>query len=376
MTDTTFTTVTERHLTSRVRSDGVVELAIIESDLRPPGPGEVVVRVEATPVNPSDIGLLLAGADPAGARKADEGSRTLLDLPPDRHGALDARLDDPLPVGNEGAGTVVAAGPGAEDLVGRVVSAVAGGMWATHRLIHSGQLMVLQPGTDPRDAASSFVNPLTALGIAETAVRDGHLALVHTAAASNLGRMLIEVCRADGLALVNVVRRDEQADLLRGLGAEHVCVSSAPDFKDQLDAAIAATGARVVFDAVGGGRLVGQVLRAMERVLGRHLERYSPYGSPVRKQAHVYGRLDPSPLEIDLGIGFAWDISGWLLTPFLADLAPGDFTRLRDRVAAELTTTFASSYGAEITLDDVLDPDVIAGFGSRGTGRKYLIRPF
>lgn len=367
-------TFTERRLTSRVRPDSTLELAITESDLRPPGPGEVVVRVEATPVNPSDIGLLLAGADPAGARRGEAGS-TLLDLPPDRHGALDARLDEPLPVGNEGAGTVVAAGPGAEDLVGRVVSAVAGGMWATHRLVHSGQLMVLDPGTDPRDAASSFVNPLTALGIAETAVRDGHRALVHTAAASNLGRMLLEVCRADGLALVNVVRREEQAELLRGLGAEHVCVSSAPDFKDQLDTAITATGARVVFDAVGGGRLLGQVLRAMERVLSRDVQRYSPYGSSVRKQAHVYGRLDPGPLEIDLGIGFAWDVSGWLLTPFLAELAPDRFARLRDRVAAELTTTFASTYGAEIDLDDVLDPAVIAGFAGRGTGQKYLIRP-
>jgi NADPH2:quinone reductase len=366
-------TRTERRLVSCVRRDGTLELSITESDLRPPGPGEVVVRVEATPVNPSDIGLLLAGADPAGARRAD--GTTVLDLPPDRHGALDSRLDDPLPVGNEGAGTVVAAGPGAEELLGRVVSAVAGGMWATHRLIHSGQLMVLDPGTDPRDAASSFVNPLTALGIVETAVRDGHRALVHTAAASNLGQMLVEVCRADGLALVNVVRRDEQAELLRGLGAEHVCVSTAPDFRDQLDTAITATGARVVFDAVGGGRLVGQVLRAMERVLSRDLTRYSPYGSSVRKQAHVYGRLDPGPLEIDLGIGFGWDISGWLLTPFLAGLEPARFTQLRDRVAAELTTTFASTYGAEIGLDDVLDPEVIAGFAGRGTGQKYLIRP-
>jgi hypothetical protein len=335
----------------------------------------VVVRVEATPVNPSDIGLLLAGADPAGARSADEPGSTLLDLPPDRHGALAARLDKPLPVGNEGAGTVVAAGPGAEALLGQVVSGAGGGMWATHRLLPAGQLMVLDPGTDPRDAASSFVNPLTALGIAETAVQGGHRALVHTAAASNLGRMLIEVCRADGLALVNVVRRDEQAELLGTLGAEHVCVSSAPDFRDQLDAAIAATGARVVFDAVGGGRLVGQVLRAMERVLSRDLPRYSPYGSSVRKQAHVYGRLDPGPLEIDLGIGFGWDISGWLLTPFLAALAPDHLARLRDRVASELTTTFASTYGAEIGLDDVLDPDVIAGLASRGTGQKHLIRP-
>jgi NADPH:quinone reductase len=363
-----------RRLTSRVRSDNTVELAVTETDTGDPGPGEVVVRVEATPVNPSDIGLLLAGADPATARRTDDGT-TLFDLPPDRHGALRTRLDKALPVGNEGAGTVVAAGPGAEQLLGRVVSGAGGGMWAEHRLLNAATLMVLDPGTDPRDAASSFVNPLTALGIVETAVGDGHQALVHTAAASNLGQMLIEVCRTDGVALVNVVRRDAQAELLRTLGAEHVCVSSAPDFRDQLDAAITATGARVVFDAVGGGRLVGQVLRAMERVLSRDLTGYSPYGSSVRKQAHVYGRLDPGPLEIDLGIGFGWDISGWLLTPFLASLAPDHLVRLRDRVAAELTTTFASTYGAEIGLDDVLDPGVVAGFASRGTGQKYLIRP-
>jgi NADPH:quinone reductase len=373
MTDMTFS---GRRLTSCVRPDSTVELALTESEVGPPGPGEVVVRVEATPVNPSDIGLLLAGADPASARRSDEAAGgTVLDLPPDRHGALASRVGKALPVGNEGAGTVVAAGPGAESLVGRVVSGAGGGMWAEHRLLHAATLMVLEPDTDPRDAASSFVNPLTALGIVETAVRDGHQALVHTAAASNLGRMLIEVCRADALALVNVVRRDEQAELLRGLGAEHVCVSSAPDFPDQLDAAITATGARVVFDAVGGGRLVGQVLRAMERVLSRDLTGYSPYGSSVRKQAHVYGRLDPGPLQLDLGIGFGWDISGWLLTPFLAGLEPARVARLRDRVASELTSTFASSYGAEIGLDSVLDPDVIAGFASRGTGQKYLIRP-
>ena len=192
---------------------------------------------------------------------------TLLDLPPDRHGALDARLDKALPVGNEGAGTVVEAGPDLEHLVGRVVAGAGGGMWAEHRVLRADSLLVLDEGTEPRDAASSFVNPMTALGIVETARRDGHEALIHTAAASNLGRMLVDVCRTDGLALVNVVRRQEQAELLRSLGAEHVCVTGDDDFRDQLDAAITATGARVVFDAVGGGRLVGQVLRAMERVL-------------------------------------------------------------------------------------------------------------
>ena len=365
-----------RRLTSLVRTDSTLELALAETEVGPPGPGEVLVRVEATPVNPSDIGLLLAGADPATARRTDDAAGvTLLDLPPDRHGALDSRLDKALPVGNEGAGTVVAAGSDVEHLVGRVVAGAGGGMWADHRLLRAESLLVLEPGTDPREAASSFVNPMTALGIVETAVRDGHRAIVHTAAASNLGRMLLEVCRAEGVALVNVVRREEQAELLRSLGAEHVCVSSAEDFRDQLDATITATGARVVFDAVGGGRLVSQVLRAMERVLSRDLTSYSPYGSSVRKQAHVYGRLDPGPLQLDLGLGFGWDISGWLLTPFLASLAPGEFVRFRDRVAAELTTTFASSYGAEIGLDDVLDPEVIAGFTGRGTGAKYLIRP-
>jgi NADPH2:quinone reductase len=216
---------------------------------------------------------------------------------------------------------------------------------------------------------------MTALGLVETARRDGHTALVHTAAASNLGQMLLRVCLADGVDLVNVVRSDEQADLLRAQGAAHVCNTAADDFEEQLREAVAATGATVAFDAVGGGPLTGRILRAMEAALTRKATTYSPYGSPVRKQVHVYGRLDPRPLEIDLTIGMAWDVGGWLLGPFLNSLSTADLDRLRSRVAAELTTTFSSTYGATITLADVLSPETIGRYARRGTGQKYLIVP-
>jgi NADPH:quinone reductase-like Zn-dependent oxidoreductase len=366
-------TFSGQHVTSRVRPDGHLELALAESAVGPPGPDEVVVRVEATPINPSDVGLLLAGADPATAVAG--AATTVLELRPGSLAALDARLDQALPVGNEGAGTVVAAGEDAAELVGRVVALAGGGMWAQYRRVRAAACLVLDPGTSPRDAASAFVNPLTALGLLETARRDGHHAVVHTAAASNLGRMLVRVCRADGVGLVNVVRSPEQVALLRSLGAEHVCDSSADDFTDRLRDAIAATGATAAFNAVGGGPLTGQILTAMESVL-RGTGAYSPYGSSVRKQVYVYGRLDTRPLEVDLsGVGMAWQVGGWLLTPFLTGLDPDGVERLRSRVAAELTSTFASEYGAEIGLSDVLRPDAIAAYARRGTGQKYLITP-
>ena len=374
-------TFTGQGLTSTVRGDGRVELALVETQVGPPGPDEVVVRVEATPINPSDVGLLLADADPATATTAADAAvpTTVLRLPDERVGALAARLDQALPVGNEGAGTVVAAGAHVADLLGRVVTCAGGGLWTRYRLLPAARCLVLGPGTSARDGASAFVNPMTALGLVETARRDGHTALVHTAAASNLGQMLVRVCRADGVALVNVVRSDAQVDLLRAAGAEHVCNSADADFADRLTEAVAATGATVAFDAVGGGPLAGQILRAMETALRReaetNAETYSPYGSPVRKQVYVYGRLDPRPLEIDLAIGLAWDVHGWLLTPFLEGLAPADLDRLRQRVAAELTTTFASTYGDTIGLADALDPAVIARYARRGTGQKYLIVP-
>jgi len=364
---------TGRHVTSRVRPDGRLELALAESSVGAPGPDEVVVRVEATPINPSDVGLLLAGADPATATAGDAG--TQLQLPPGALGALGARLDRALPVGNEGAGTVVAAGENVPDLNGRVVALAGGGLWAQYRRAPAVACLVLDPGTRARDAASAFVNPLTTLGLLETARRDGHTAVVHTAAASNLGRMMVRVCRADGVGLVNVVRSPAQVELLRSLGAEHVCDSSADGFTDRLRDAVAATGATAAFDAVGGGPLTARILTAMESVL-RSGDTYSPYGSTVRKQVYVYGRLDSRPLEVDLaGVGMAWQVGGWLLTPFLQGLGPDAVEQLRSRVAAELTTTFASGYGAEITLADVLRPEVIAAYARRGTGQKYLITP-
>jgi NADPH:quinone reductase len=370
-------TYTDRRVTSRVRRDGHVELTLADSRVGPPAPDEVVVRVEGTPINPSDLGLLLAGADPATAtpiRGADFPT-TVLELPPGALDGLGGRLEQALPVGNEGAGTVVAAGDRVRDLLGRLVSCVGGGMWSQYRVVPAENCLVLEPGTPVRNAASGFVNPMTVLSLVETGRREGHTALVHTAAASNLGQMLLRVCLADGFGLVAVVRSAEQADLLRSLGAEHVCDSSTDDFDDRLREAIAATGATVAFDAVGGGPLAGRILRAMESVLASAAATYSLYGSSVRKQVHVYGRLDPRPLEIDLSVGLAWQVGGWLLTNFLRELTPEEVGRLRTRVAAELTTTFASTYGAEISLTEVLAPEAIAGYARRGTGQKYLIAP-
>jgi hypothetical protein len=233
----------------------------------------------------------------------------------------------------------------------------------------------LPEGADPVDAASSFVNPLTALGMVETMRREGHTGLVHTAAASNLGQMLNRVCLADGVPLVNIVRRPEQAALLRDLGATHVCDSSSPTFRADLVAALKETGATLAFDAVGGGRLAGDLLNAMEAAIVPPGAPYNRYGSDVHKQVYVYGALDPRPIELHRRFGFAWGVGGWLLAPFLARTGREDLARLRQRVADELTTTFASHYTDQVSLRDVLDPETLQRCARQATGEKFLLRP-
>ena len=286
-------------------------------------------------------------------------------------------VDEPMPVGNEGAGTVVAAGasPAAQALLGRTVALLGGAMYAQYRCIAADQCLLLPEGATARDGASAFVNPLTALGMTETMRREGHAALVHTAAASNLGQMLQRICAADGIALVNIVRKPEQVALLKSIGAKHVCDSSAPDFIAALTDALAETGATLGFDAIGGGRLAGQILGAMEAALNRNAKVYSRYGSPVHKQVYVYGGLDTSPTEIVRSFGMTWGLGGWLLFPFLQKIGPEAAAALKQRVAAELKTTFASRYAGELSLADVLDPARIAVYGRRATGEKFLVDP-
>jgi NADPH2:quinone reductase len=291
--------------------------------------------------------------------------------------AMAGRVDQSLPVGNEGAGLVVKAGssPAAQALLGKTVAIIGGAMYAQYRCIAANQCLVLPADASAADGASCFVNPLTALGMVETMKREGHTALVHTAAASNLGQMLNRICLKDGIALVNIVRKPEQAALLREQGAKHVCSTASPTFMDELTDALAATGATIAFDAIGGGKLATQILTGMEAAINRNAKEYSRYGSAVHKQVYLYGMLDTGPTELVRNFGMAWGVGGWLLFPFLQKIGPAAGQQLRERVAAELKTTFASHYTREISLSDMLKPEVIRGYMKRATGEKYLVNP-
>jgi hypothetical protein len=235
--------------------------------------------------------------------------------------------------------------------------------------------MVLPEGTTAAEGASWFVNPLTALGMVETMRREGHKALVHTAAASNLGQMLNKICLKDGVALVNIVRSAEQADILRKIGAKHVVDSKSPTFLNELTEALVETGATIAFDAIGGGKLVGQILTCMEVAINKTAKVYSRYGSSVHKQVYMYGMLDPGPTELNRSFGMAWGIGGWLLFPFLMKVGPAEGIKLRQRVVSELKTTFASHYTQVVSLQEALQLSHLAIYGKRATGEKYLINP-
>ncbi len=366
-------------LQSLVESDQTVRLFLADVPVPQPGPGDVLIRVEAAPVNPSDLGLLLAGADPAAAVASGSAERPVLTVPlPDAAmRAAKGRVGVPMPAGNEGAGTVVAAGssPAAQALLGKKVAAVGGAMYAEYCRADAAFCLELPEGATAADGAAAFVNPLTALGMAETMRLEHHTALVHTAAASNLGRMLNRLCIADQIPLVNIVRRPEQAELLRSAGASHVCDSSAPSFMTELTAALAATSATLAFDAIGGGRLASEILTCMEAAANSTASGYTRYGSSVHKQVYIYGSLDRRPTELTRAFGFAWGVGGWLLTPFLARIGLDGAERLRRRVAAELTTTFASSYAGQVSLAGALAPDAVAVYARQATGSKYLIVP-
>jgi NADPH2:quinone reductase len=366
-------------LRSLVRSNGELELSLASLPMPQPAADEVLVRIEAAPINPSDLGLLFGAADMSTARFSGSGagSKVTATIPAALMKAMAGRLDESMPVGNEGAGVVVQAGASAaaQALLGKTVAVIGGAMYSQHRSMKAEQCLVLPAGTTPAEGASCFVNPLTALGMVETMRREGHKALVHTAAASNLGQMLNKICIADKIALVNIVRKQEQADILRALGAAHVCNASAPSFMQDLTDALVATGATIAFDATGGGRLAGQILTCMEAALNKTAKEYSRYGSTTHKQVYIYGRLDTHPTEFIGNFGMAWGMGGWLLFPFLQKIGPAAAQKLRERVAAELKTTFASRYAKTVSLVEALQADAIAVYGKRSTGEKYLINP-
>ena len=365
-------------LRSLVTSEATVELSLVDVDVPELSPDQVLVRVEAAPINPSDLGLLLAGADVSRARVAGTAERPVLTLPLDDGAAraAAARVGESMPVGNEGAGRVVDAGssPAAQALLGKLVAVAGGAMYAQIRRVEAAACLVLPDGTTAAEGAAAFVNPMTALAMVETMRDEGHTALVHTAAASNLGQMLNRLCLEDGVPLVNIVRSPDQVALLRTAGATYVCDSSSQHFMDDLIKALRATSATLAFDAVGGGTLASRILTAMEAALTADAS-FSRYGSTVHKQVYLYGSLDRSPTELRRSYGMAWGVGGWLLTPFLVRAGHERVEAMRQRVAAGLTTTFASHFSDTVTLVGALSPDAVSAYSRMGTGRKYLVVP-
>lgn len=366
-------------LRSTVSADGQLEIDLVDVETPVPAADEVVVRVEATPINPSDIGLLFGAADFSTVVVSGTPERPIVKatVPERLMKSMAGRIGQSMPVGNEGAGVVVAAGSSAsaQALLGKTVAVLGGAMYSQYRCLKVAQCLVLPDDASPADGASCFVNPLTSLGMVHTMQREGHKALVHTAAASNLGQMLNKICIKDGIELVNIVRKPEQVAILKSIGAKYICDSSSPSFLEDLTNALALTGATIAFDATGGGKLAGQILACMEAAIVREAKEYSRYGSAVHKQVYIYGGLETSPTEFSRNFGMSWGIGGWLLFPFLQKIGEDEAQKLRQRVARELKTTFASSYSKEVSLAEALQPDAIAAYGQRATGIKYLINP-
>jgi NADPH2:quinone reductase len=370
---------TALELRSEMTKDGKLELSLAEVSIPEPAEDEVLVRVEASPINPSDLGLLLGMADMSTAVASGTAERPVIsaDVPKNILKAMAARLDQSLAVGNEGAGIVVKAGASdlAQELMGKTVAILGGAMYTQYRCVKAKQCLLMHDGITSAEGASCFVNPLTALGMVETMKVEGHTALVHTAAASNLGQMLNKICIKDGVDLVNIVRKQEHVDLLKGIGAKYVCNSSSASFKEDLTNALVATGATIAFDATGGGKLAGQILAAMEVAANKSTKVHSVYGSTTYKQVYIYGGLDRSPTTFNRAFGMSWGIGGWLLFPFLTKIGQEEAEKLRQRVAAEVNTTFASTYTKEVSLAEALTIDAISVYGLQTTGEKYLINP-
>lgn len=376
MTDTPDTNLT---MFSEIKDSGMLEISLARLPMPAPKPHEVLVKVLATPINPSDLGLLVGAGDVTQAAASVRDGLPLVTAPVSAAGlrAMAGRMNEAMPIGNEGCGVVVAAGntPEAQALLGKTVAMLGGAIYAEYRCLPTGMCMLLPDGTSPGDGASCFVNPLTSLAFTEVMKAEGHSAIVHTAAASNLGQMLVKICAADGIPLVNIVRSAAQVELLRGIGATHVLDSSSETFRKDLVAALTETGATIAFDAIGGGPLGGQILAAMEQAAVARMASYSRYGSDSFKQLYIYGALDLAPTSFNRSFGFSWAISGFLLTPFMQKAGAETVGRMRQRVVDELTTTFKSHYSHRISMEQALDVATLQAYDAKRTGEKYLILP-
>ena len=375
------TTSHSKQIRSIVTSEGNIEISIVRVDKPIPADDEVLIEVHAAPINPSDIGLLLTFAGDLSNINISESGDDLvasIKIHPGLMASMKPRLDKSLTVGNEGAGIVVDAGKDVKELIGKTVGLAGGSMYSQYVCVPAINCLVMEEGTTPKEAASSFVNPLTALSFIETMKMENHSAIVHTAAASNLGQMLVKICKDDGIPLVNIVRKQEQVDILKNIGAEYVCNTSDPDFMKTLIKAVVETGATLGFDATGGGNngeLPGQILSAMEVAANKNSKEYSRYGSETYKQVYIYGGLDQTPSILKRSYGMSWGLGGWLLTPMLGKIGMDKFQTMRARIAKEIKTTFASTYIQEISLEEMLQPEIINSFAKHKTGNKYLVNP-
>ena len=367
-----------KQIRSEVTKEGKLLIYVESTAMPEPKEDEVLIRIEASPINPSDLGLLIGPADVSSMSVSGEGENAVvtMDIPEGLLRMLETRLDQSLPVGNEGGGVVVKAGSkDLEDLVGKTVGVAGGSMYSQYRCVNAASCFVMHDGVTSAESASCFVNPLTALGMVETMRLENHSALVHTAAASNLGQMLIKICLDEDVPLVNIVRKEEHVEMLNGLGAKFVCNSSKETFMQDLVSALVETGATIGFDATGGGKLSGQILTAMEVAANQTATEYNRYGSNTFKQVYIYGGLDRSPTTLNRAFGFSWGLGGWLLTPFIGRVGPERFEELKQKVADEIKTTFASHYTKEISLEEVLQPENINVYSKQATGEKYLVNP-
>lgn len=367
-----------KQIRSEVTKEGKLLIYVESTEMPEPKEDEVLIRIEASPINPSDLGLLIGPADVSSMSVSGEGENAVvtMDIPEGLLRMLETRLDQSLPVGNEGGGVVVKAGSkDLEDLVGKTVGVAGGSMYSQYRCVNAASCFVMHEGVTSAESASCFVNPLTALGMVETMRLENHSALVHTAAASNLGQMLIKICLDEDVPLVNIVRKEEHVDMLNSLGAKFVCNSSKETFMQDLVSALVETGATIGFDATGGGKLSGQILTAMEVAANQTATEYNRYGSNTFKQVYIYGGLDRSPTTLNRAFGFSWGLGGWLLTPFIGRIGPERFEELKQKVADEIKTTFASHYTKEISLEEVLQPENIKVYSKQATGEKYLVNP-
>jgi len=372
---------TSKEIRSMVTADGNIEISIATTEIPTPSDNEVLIKVEASPINPSDLGLLISFAadlTTLSVLGSGDGTVATMKIHPAMMGAMKPRLDQSMPVGNEGSGVIIDAGANAKALIGKTVGVAGGSMYSQYRCVPASSCLVMDDSTTSAEAASSFVNPLTALAFVETMKMENHSAIVNTAAASNLGQMLVKICKDDSVPLVNIVRKPEQVAVLKDLGAEHICNTSDPDFMKNLVAALIATGATLAFDATGGGnegKLPGQILAAMEIAANKTAKEYSRYGSDTYKQVYIYGGLDQSPTILNRSFGMQWGLGGWLLTPMIGRIGMERFQQMRERVAKEIKTTFASQYTQEISFEEMLQPHIIKAYAKQATGEKFLVNP-